>query len=317
MAPPSSAVGTADAATLGDGVALSAPTTAALAENTLIGIGLILISTLCFSLGDVTAKAMAATTPAIEVTWFRYIVFALLFVPRSVMTNGRNALSTKRPGLQLFRATSVVASSALFIMSLQYLQPAEATAINFISPVFITLLSIAFLAEKVGVHRMLATLLGFAGVLLIVQPGTDAFQWAAVYSIASAVLWAAAMVATRAMTREKSEVTLAWAGLVGSIGLGAVVPVSWHTPTAGELFFGCLTGIFACAGHWFVIRAYRYAPASLLAPFSYAQLIFAGALGYLVFGAVPGPATFAGGIVIVASGLYTAQRESAARAGRG
>lgn len=314
MAPPS-AVGTADPSTFVE-TARPVPLTrgAAGSDNILFGIGLIVASTLCFSAGDVAAKVLTATTSALEVTWYRYVVFALLFIPMSAMANRGRAFTTTRPWLQFFRAIGVVASSVFFIMGLQYLQPAECTAINFVSPLFITLLSIPLLGERVGVHRMIATIVGFIGVLIVVQPGSSAFQVAALYPIINAVAWAGAMIATRLMIGEKPEVTLAWAGLVGAVGLGVIMPFVWRTPDATELLFAVLTGVFSCGGHWFIVRAYRYAPASLLAPFSYVQIIFAGALGYFAFGLVPGPATFAGGVVIAASGLYTAQRERAQRA---
>lgn len=315
MAPPSVVLGTAETSPFHDLKTKSAVFRAKiLPENALTGILMIVASTVCFSAGDVAAKVMTATMPAIEVTWFRYLIFALMFIPLSMLSNGLRPFKTKRPGLQLFRAAGVVGSSVLFIMGLQYLQPAEATAINFVSPLFITLLSIPFLGERVGLHRMVATVIGFIGVLLVVQPGSSAFQLAALYPVGNAIAWAFAMIATRMMTGEKPEVTLAWAGLVGLVGLSIVMPFVWHQPTARECLFGVLTGVFSCAGHWFVVRAYRHAPVSLLAPFSYVQLIFAGVMGYVAFGVVPGPSTLMGGLVIVASGLYTAQRERMARA---
>ena len=175
MAPPPSLVGTADASSFLDSAPVSAPKlTTVVPDNVLKGIGLVVASTLFFSAGDVAAKIMTASLPALEVTWFRYLVFAVLIVPVAFAANGRRALATGRPGLQISRAVAVVASSVLFILGLQYLQPAEATAINFISPLFITALSIPLLGEKVGLHRGAAAGVGFLGVMLLVRPGSDA-----------------------------------------------------------------------------------------------------------------------------------------------
>lgn len=315
MAPPSAVLGTADASTFVEAKpSRSAVFRARIPENALTGILMIIGSTFSFSLGDIFAKAMTATLPSLEVTWFRYVIFAALFIPMSAVLNGKRALATKRPGLQLFRAIGVVMSAVLFIAGLGYLPPAETTAINFVAPLFITLLSIPLLGERVGWQRMAATAAGFLGVLLVVRPGSSAFQLAALFPVANAVAWAGAVIATRMMVGEKPEVTLAWAGVVGVIGLSLVMPFVWKTPTAMECVLGVLTGLFSCGGHWFVVRAYRHAPASLLAPFSYVQLIFAAVLGYFAFGLVPGPGTIMGGIVIAASGLYTAQHERKVRA---
>ena len=195
-------------------------------------------------------------------------------------------------------------------MGLQYLQPAEATAINFISPLFITLLSIPLLGEKVGLHRATAAGVGFLGVMLVVRPGSDAFQMAALFPVFCAISWAGAMIATRKMTAERPEVTMAWTGAVGFIGLSIVMAFVWKTPDLQGVILGILTGVLSTAGHWLVVKAYRLAPASVLAPFSYAQLVFAGFMGFVAFGIIPGPWTLFGGLVITASGLYSAQRES-------
>jgi len=193
---------------------------------------------------------------------------------------------------------------------------AEATAINFISPVFITALSIPLLGEKVGVRRWAAAVVGFAGVMLIVRPGTSAFQLAALYPIGAALIWAGAAIATRLMSSERPETTLAWSAVVGFLVLSAVVPFEWHAMTLHDAGFAVLTGIASTIGHWLVIRGYQKASASILAPYSYVQLLFASLFGFAAFGVLPGYWTLVGGAVIAASGLYTAYRERARHASR-
>jgi drug/metabolite transporter (DMT)-like permease len=216
---------------------------------------------------------------------------------------------TPRLRLQIIRALAVAGSSVLFILGLGHLQVAEATAINFISPIFITALSIPLLGETVGIRRWAAAAVGFLGVMLVVQPGGSAFQMAALLPIGAAFAWAVAAIATRLMSSERPETTLAWSAVIGLIALTAFVPFHWRTPTAGEISLAVLMGSFSTVGHWLIILAYRKAAASTIAPFSYGQLLFAGLLGFGVFGTVPGAMTLVGGAVIAASGLYTAHRE--------
>ncbi len=204
-------------------------------DVTFAAIGLALLSTVFFAMGDVAAKVLTDTLPAIEVTWLRYVVFCLVVVPTVFVARGTRAMHTPRLRLQIIRALAVAGSSVLFILGLGHLQVAEATAINFISPIFITALSIPLLGEKVGIRRWAAAAVGFLGVMLVVQPGGSAFQVAALLPIGAALAWAIAAIATRLMSSERPEATLAWSATIGLIALTAFVPFHWRTPTAGEI----------------------------------------------------------------------------------
>lgn len=144
-------------------------------------------------------------------------------------------------------------SSVLFILGLGSLPVAEATAINFISPIFITALSIPLLGEKVGLRRWAAAAVGFLGVMLVVQPGGAAFQLAALLPMGAALVWAVAAIATRLMSADRPEATLAWSAVVGLIALTAFVPFHWRTPTAGGIGIAVLMGAFSTVGHWLII----------------------------------------------------------------
>ncbi|MGF9764838.1 DMT family transporter [Microvirga sp. 0TCS3.31] len=311
MSPPPSVSALADCPSLTEDVSARsiARSSAPAKDATFAAIGLALLSTVFFAMGDVAAKVLTDTLPAIEVTWLRYVVFCLVVVPTVLIARGTRAMHTPRRRLQIIRALAVAGSSVLFILGLGHLQVAEATAINFISPIFITALSIPLLGEKVGLRRWAAAAVGFLGVMLVVQPGGSAFQMAALLPIGAALCWAIAAIATRLMSSERSETTLAWSAVVGLIALTSFVPFHWRTPTAGEIGLAVLMGGFSTMGHWLIILAYRRAAASTIAPFSYVQLLFAGLLGFGVFGTVPGAMTLVGGAVIAASGLYTAHRE--------
>jgi drug/metabolite transporter (DMT)-like permease len=231
-------------------------------------------------------------------------------VPAMVPGSPLYAMRTARLRLQLFRGLALLGSSVLFITGLHYLPIAEASATSFVAPLFVTGLSIIFLSEKVGIRRWAATAVGLTGVIVIVRPGTGAFQIAALLPIFSAFAWACTLVMTRVMSgREHAVTTMTYTALVGVAVLSAVVPFTWVTPSWNQILIGLLVGIASTTGQWIVVLAFRYADASALAPFSYIQLLWASTLGFLVFGELPDTWTIGGAALIVASGLYTAHRE--------
>ncbi|MEW6641284.1 MAG: DMT family transporter [Pseudomonadota bacterium] len=278
------------------------------------GIPLVLLSTVFLSSSDTMAKYLALRLPAVEIGWLRYLVFTLLMLPVVLAASPRQALHTERPGLQALRGLTLVGSSLLFITALRYLPIAETTTTSFVSPIFVTVLSIVFLGETVGLRRWLATIAGLVGVIIVVRPGTSAFHPAALLAITSALCWAISLVTTRKIAGRDSPVTtMAYSALVGFVLLSAMLPFVWLQPTAWELAIAAALGIAATSGHWLVVLAYRYGDASVLAPFSYTQPIWATLLGYMVFGDVPDGWTFVGAAIIIASGLYTAHRERVRR----
>ena len=278
-------------------------------DATLGAIGLAVLATVFFSMGDVIAKVLTGTLPAIEVAWLRYSVFCLVVVPTAFGARGLHAMRTRNLRLQIIRALAGAGSTVLFFLGLRYLPVAEATAILFISPIFITALSIPLLGETVGIRRWAAAVAGFLGVMLVVQPGGSAFQVAALLPICAALGGAVTAITTRQLSSEGPETTLAWTAVVGLVTLTVFVPFNWHMPTTGEIGLAVLMGAFSTVGHWLTILAYRKAAASTIAPFTYIQLVFAGLLGLAVFGTIPGAMTLVGGLIIAASGLYTAHRE--------
>jgi drug/metabolite transporter (DMT)-like permease len=307
MPPPPSSAASADEIVFAPSARLAPALPAP--DPALVGIGLIIASTIFFSAGDIAAKFLTESLPSVQVAWLRYLVFILVAIPTAVSSRGRNAFSTDRPVLQVLRGLAVVISSLFFMLGLEHLEVAETTAINFISPIFITALSIPLLGERVGLRRFGAALVGFAGVMIIIRPGSSAFQAAALFPVCAALIWAFAAIATRLMSNGKPETTLAYTSVVGFALLTCLAPFEWHAMSLEQVGLGILTGLGSTIGHIFVIRGYRLASASLLAPYSYVQLIFASVLGFLAFGSIPGTWTLIGGAVIAASGLYTANRE--------
>jgi drug/metabolite transporter (DMT)-like permease len=280
------------------------------ADRPFRGIALILASTVFLGASDVTAKYLSATLPSIEIAWIRFLVFGLIMVPAMVPGSPIFALRSSRPGLQLMRGVALLSSSLLFISGLRFLPMAEASATGFVSPLFVTALSIFFLGERVGLRRWLATAVGLIGVLIILRPGTSAFHPAAFFPLVSALAWACTLIMTRMMSgRERAATTMSYSSIAGICILSALVPLVWVAPSWHDIWFGIFIGVASTAGQWIVVLAFRYADASVLAPFSYTQLLWVSILGFLIFGEVPDVWTVTGAVFIVASGLYTAHRE--------
>jgi len=280
------------------------------ADRPFRGIALILASTVFLGTSDVTAKYLSATLPSIEIAWIRFVAFALIMVPAMLPGSPLYALHTDRRGLQLMRGVALLGSSLFFISGLRFLPIAEASATGFVSPLFVTALSILFLSERVGVRRWLATAVGLIGVLIILRPGSGAFHPAAVFPLVSALAWACTLIMTRMMSgRDRAITTMTYSSIAGVCVLSALVPFVWVTPSWHDILFGIFIGIASTAGQWIVVLAFRYADASVLAPFSYTQLLWVSILGFVIFGEIPDIWTVVGAVFIVASGLYTAHRE--------
>ncbi len=278
------------------------------------GIALILASTVFLGMSDVMAKYLSATLPSIEIAWIRFLVFSLIMVPAMVPASPLYALRTGRLKLQLMRGAALLGSSLFFISGLRYLPIAEASATGFVSPLFVTALSIVFLGESVGLRRWLATAFGLIGVLIILRPGTSAFHPAAFFPIVSALAWASTLIMTRMMSgREHAITTMTYSSIAGVCILTALVPFVWVEPSWRDILFGIFIGVASTAGQWIVVLAFRYADASVLAPFSYTQLLWVSILGFFIFGEVPDAWTISGAACIVLSGLYIAHRERVRR----
>lgn len=279
------------------------------AERTLLAILLVVGSTVFFAGGDVGAKLMKETAPAQLATWFRYLIFFLVAIPWALSSRGLSAFRPASYRLQIGRGLAAVASTSFFVLGLAYLDVPSNTAIHFISPIIVMVLSVFVLGELVGIRRWLAAAVGFAGVLLIVRPGTDSFQLAALLPLGSASAWALGALFTRLMKHEPTEVTFMWTGIVGlAVSTLLVVPV-FYVPTGRELAYGIGGSLSFTLAHMLFISGLKLAPLSLLAPITYVQLISAGILSYLFFGNLPSYHTLLGSALIAGSGLYSAHRE--------
>ena len=278
------------------------------ARAVLIGIGLIVLNGAMWAASDTAAQFLTRTLPPIEVTWIRYAIHVLILFPW--LRGGlRGAFRTVHFRYQVLRGVFAALSAITFIIGLNIIPVADATSVTFVAPFVIMGLAFWILNEKVEIIRWVAAAVGLTGVLIIVQPGSDAFRWSALLPLLAAILGAAAIITTRLMPNDDSKVTMVYTGFVGLIVLSLLLPFYWVMPTGQDLLVGFAVGAFGAAANVISIIVYRRLPASLLAPFSYSQLVWASLFGFAVFGVWPTVSTLTGAFIIAASGLYSAWRE--------
>ncbi|HEY0837834.1 MAG TPA: DMT family transporter [Azospirillum sp.] len=281
-------------------------------DNTPRGIVMMLASVALFSGMNVLIKLSTATYPVLEVTFFRS-AFALIPVALVVaMQGGVRSLRTERPGGHLWRACIGLTSMTLMFWSFHLLPLADAVALNFTAPLFLTALSVPLLGERVGVHRWSAVAVGFVGVLVMSRPGSGMLQFGALVAIGAAFAQSLAMVQIRQLSRTESPNTIVfWFTLTSTALCGLGLPFVWVTP-AGWADLGLLAsaGLAGGMAQLFLTRAYALTPAAVVAPFSYASILCAALFGWLLWGEVPHTQTIAGVAIVVASGLYILHRET-------
>ena len=280
-------------------------------SDTLRGILLMCAGVSLFPLMNAMMKLLTARYPVLEIVWARFtghlIVMLAIFLPQY----GRRLIATRRPWVQIGRSSLMLGSNSVFVMAIGKVPLATASAIGFTSPLIVTALSVPLLREQVGWRRWSAVFVGFVGALLIIRPGSGFANPAVLLLLASALAYALYQIATRWVMAHDSPATgIIFAALLGSLGTTLLLPFIWVMPKsladlAMFLSLGCLGGL----GHFLVIKAFQAAPASVIAPLGYVELIGTATLGYVIFGNFPDALTWVGALIIIASGLYIAMRE--------
>jgi drug/metabolite transporter (DMT)-like permease len=284
------------------------------ADNPMRGIVFTVLATMLFASSDTISKYLSDFLPIVEFIWIRYLLF-LMFALGMANRGTLRALRPAAPKLQILRGVCVVVSSILFVYGVHSMTMAQATTISFLSPLLVTVLSIPLLGEVVGIRRWAAVGAGVVGMLIVVRPGMDGFQPAALFGIASAFAWTLALIITRKIaSTDPPQTTMLISSGFGTVVLSLLLPFQAVWPTPWQLSLAVGMGVVASVGQWLIILAHRLAPASTLAPLFYMQLIWAAAAGYLVFGNLADIWTMVGASVIILSGLYTAHRERVRRA---
>ena len=266
---------------------------------------------MCFACLDATGKWLVRYVPVWEVVWARCLAGTVLTLLIVNPWNTPRLLSSSRPFLQAGRSLLLFGSTLFNFLALRQLQLADTMAISFALPLTVSLLAGPILGEWVGPRRFAAILIGFAGVLIVVQPGVKTFEPAMGFSVAGLFCYAFYNISTRVLaTTDKPKTTVFYSTVAGVAILTPLLPTFWVWPQDWFVWL-CLglVGLFGGFGHGLLVLAHAKAPAAVLAPFVYTQIVWMTGMGYLVFGDVPGHWTIIGALIVVASGLYLFARD--------
>jgi drug/metabolite transporter (DMT)-like permease len=280
-------------------------------NNLLAGILLTVLAGMVFSVMDATGKTLTTLMPVIQVVWGRYVVQTVLVTGYLAGTSGTRFLHARRPVLQAVRGATLLGATLTMYFALAQVSLADCTAVMFFSPILVTVFSVVFLKERIGLHRIAAVIAGFLGVILIVRPGSAGFDPYLLLPLGASVLNAAYLMLTRQLAgSEDAAATQFHTTATGAVLLSLVVIPFWQTPTLPGAGLMLLIGCIGAVGHTLLINAFRHAPASLLSPFLYSQMLFATAISLFWFGAPLHETTLIGMAVLVGSGLYIWWREN-------
>jgi drug/metabolite transporter (DMT)-like permease len=271
----------------------------------MLGVLYMCVAGTLFPVMNSLVKLLAETYPPTQLVWFRVVVHlclvALVFTPRM----GLDLFRTHRIGLQFVSSLMMLMSTMLFFSAVKYLGVAEAISVSFIGPLIVVLLAWPLLGERITAMRLLAVAVGFAGVVVVIRPGSSVFQWASVLLVGSATCYAIYQIVIRRLAGVDHPATsIFYSVLMGSILLSFLVPFVWLTPSGWIDWLLLLSlGAMGGLGHYCVARALTYASANFVAPFNYFQIIGSVIVGYLMFAEIPDLFTWLGSALIIGAGL--------------
>ena len=284
------------------------------AQRPLLGIVLLILSTWALSSLDASGKwIMAAGLPLLVMCWVRYLIHWVLVVGIIVPIKGFGVFKAKRPTDQILRGFIMLFATLSFFSALRYLPQAEATAINFLAPLIVLAIAPWILKEPSRISRWIAAAVGFMGVLLIIRPSSGLHPLGVVFGLITAVLFSTQYIVTRRVAVDDAMTTLIWSGSVGTLLITLIMPFIlpeiwpiFSTFKTSHWLAMVATGVFGALGHLLQTQAYQRAPASLLAPFVYLQIISAAGLGWLVWGQFPDAISWVGIAIVAGSGVVIA-----------
>ncbi len=296
-----------------------------------IGILSAVSASVFFSINDVVIKFLSGAYALHEVVLIRSLIgLVLLLVFIFPLQGGMVLFRTRRLGAHLFRAACVVFANMSFFLGLASMPLAEAVAIFFVSPLIITTFSVIFLKEHVGPHRWAAVGIGLVGVLIVMRPGTQAFQMASLFPLGAAVGYAGLHTITRRIGGTENPATMTFYIMLVFIVVSAIIGLAvgdgrfavqdsaamefffreWVVPDAGDFWLFVVLGACSTAGGFLISQAYRLCESGLAAPFEYVALPLSIMFGILVFGEWPDAISWLGTALIITGGIYMFVRES-------
>jgi drug/metabolite transporter (DMT)-like permease len=276
------------------------------------GILFVMISVSFFSLMDAVAKQLGLVMDVSQILWARYfgqLVIVLILCRKRTIP----LLQTSHLGLQVLRALTQLSAAACFFIALKNQGLAEATAVADVAPVLITITAALILGEKIGLRRILGIAAALLGAMIIIRPGSDVFTLASLWPLGTAASLAVFSIITRHIGPTESPLTaLLYSGIICAAIMCIIAPFRWTSPTLISFAMMIGVGAIGTMGQLMMIKAYAVAPASVVAPFTYAGLLAATLWGILFFDQWPDMWTCVGALVVVAAGLYVWHRETRA-----
>ena len=259
---------------------------------------------------DGIAKYLSSEIHFIQVVWGRYFFMLLVSFPLAFIFFRKEISFPKTISVQLFRSFFLFLSTVFFFYAISVITLAEALTLAFISPIIVTILSIFYLKEKVGIHRWTAVLIGFFGVMIIIRPGFIEINFASFSAIAAGISYAFYIIYTRKLSfTDSAVVTLLFTGIVGCIFISLIVPFYWINLDLKQLLLLISLASIGTLGHFLIILSLRFGEASKLAPLGYFEISTNILVGYAFFGDLPDIWIYLGLSLIVFSGIYIFIRE--------
>ena len=277
-----------------------------------LGIFFMMLAVTFFPFMNGTVQLLSERYASDQIIWARvtsHLVFMLLLLmPR----DGWRIFVTRQPAAQITRSITQLLSTSFYFSSVKFLGLAQATSISFMTPFFVAGLAWPLLGERVTMTRLMSMLAAFAGVLLIIRPGTSVFQWASIGILCSTIFYATYQVFTRRVAGTDSPNTsVIYSVLLASIVMSIIMLFRWKTPESWyDVGLMAALGVFGGLGHWCLAKAMTYAPANVVSPFQYWQLIGAVIIGYFISGNWPDALTWVGAAIIISAGLYLGWRDT-------
>jgi len=278
--------------------------TAGADRRTSLGLAFALGGFFLISTTDTLVRVMAQSYDPVQISWARYV---FTFLPLLALGRGfrpRSLIEAPRLGLQLLRSALLLVSTFSLFFALKFMSLPEANAIGFVAPLLTTALAVVILHERIDPRRWIAIGIGFAGVLVVIRPGFGGMSWHALLPLALAVSFALYQVLTRLLRETDPLASLFYSAIFGAVVTSAMVPFFWTAPDALGWLGLAVVGIGIGSGHLCLIHALRHAPASIVSPMAYSQIIWAVLMGLAIFGTLPGLWTVIGGAIVIGSGLY-------------
>ena len=284
------------------------------ADRPLAGVACMALGVSLLPLMDGLAKYLSADFHVLQIVWARFAFHVAWLLPILLWRVRPRELLPRHPGQQLFRGALLLAATVCFFAAISIMPIADALALLFVSPMICTMLAPWVLGERVGPWRWAAVATGFAGALVVIRPGLGVFQWASLLALGAGICHGCYLAATRRLAGSTNPmVTLLFTGLVGLLVMSLAQPVIWTPPRAGEWLLMALLGLLAAGGHFLVIRGFDQAPAPVVAPIGYFEIVVATLVGYIGFGDFPDSWTWLGIAIIVGSGVVITLREGRSR----